>query len=336
MVIYLIILLFKDYLNFINYKMKKIILICGLIRKESIFKNNLDIYIRLKNEKIIDDIIVCTENNILDLNLVNYLISYDVKIFNHEPLPIEEIIKIDPQVHSRPLCKVRNKNIYISIWREVYNFMQGLLQIPEESFIMKTRTDLFLSYNLLKKIFNNYIIKLDENNIFEYKIWAGGFHYCEPMHFSDYAFFGYKDDLLKTISLNGDFLRWNNKLKPLNTSDIIWWWSFFNSYYPIIKEYAEKCIGIYEHHTLVENNTFYKAIATNILIIDKYFIIDSGIDEYILYPTWGGSQIKNSYSSFQQYPISQNSEWINKFKNGEFNSNKIMNQIYIEYQKILN
>ena len=65
-----------------------------------------------------------------------------------------------------------------------------------------------------------------------------------------------------------------------------------------IKKFAEKCIGIYEHHTLVENNTFYKAIATNILIVDKYFIIDSGNSEYILYPKHGEKVIKNFFIHF--------------------------------------
>lgn len=325
--------------------MKKIILICGLIRKIEILERSLEIYNRLLKEGIIDEIILCTDvkhndnkpnGTYINGNMIAMLKKNNVKIIEHQTLSLDEIKKIDPNVEARPICQTRKKNIYISIWREVYNFKIGLINSPDNSFILKTRCDLFLSYDLIKKIFNNQTVKLPENDIFEYKIWGGGFFFCEPLHIADYALMGYKKDLLKTVSLDGQHLNWNKCFKRgFNTSDTIWWVPIFYKKYPIIKSFFENIVGKYKSHQLIENSIFYKTIATSILIMNKYFILDSGLNEYILYPTWGGYQIKNSSSHFTNYPISQNSVWINKFLNGDFNSNKIMKCIFDEYQHLI-
>lgn len=321
--------------------MKKVVLICGLIRKIEILKQSLEIYNRLIKENIIDEIILCTDykNNsnksagtFITNDIKEMLQKSNVKIIEHESLSLNEIKKIDPKCEERSLCRLRKKNIFISIWKEAYNFKMGLINCPDNSFILKTRCDLFLSYNLIKKIFNNYIKKLPENNIFDYKIWAGGFGYCEPLYLSDYAFMGYKKDLLKTVSLDGQHLNWNNLKMSINTSDTLWWIPIFYKKYPIIKSFFENIVGKYKSLTLIENEIFYKTIATSIFILNKYFIIDSGVNDYILYPAWGGIQIKNSVSHFSNYPIQQNSEWIQNFINGKFNSNKIMKLIFNEYQ----
>lgn len=327
--------------------MKKIILICGLIRKPEILEKSLIIYNQLLKEGIIQKIILCTDKQIKDKQQKGSVINtkmremlnyYNVDIVEHETLSIEEIKKIDPDVESKPLCKLRKKNVYISMWREMYNFKMGIINCDDNSFILKTRCDLFLSYNLIKKIFNNYIVKLKEKDVFEYKIWGGGFHYCEPLHIADYAFMGYKNDLLKAVSLEAPQFKWmENPAEPsvLHTCDTIWWIPIFHKKYPIIESFAKNIVGKYKGFQLIENPIFYKTVATQIFIMNKYFILDSGIDEYILFPSWGGFQIKNSSNSFSNYPITQNDEWIQNFINGKFNSNKIMKFIFDEYQQLI-
>lgn len=324
--------------------MKRIILICGLIRKIEILKKSLIIYNQLIKDGVIHEIILCTDKEIIDNvqkgNVINKQIKemlnyYNVNIIEHETLSLHEIKKLDPKIETRPHCQVRKKNIFISIWREAYNFKMGLENIPDDSFVLKTRCDLLLSYNLLKKIFTSYIVKLEENNIFEYKIWGGGFHYCEPLHLADYAVMGYKKDIFQMVSLNAQHLNWNNTKSGFNTSDTIWWIPIFYKKYPIIKSFFEEVVGNYKSHQLIENDIFYKCIANHIFIMNKYFILDSGINEYTLYPTWGGSKIYNSSSLFLQYPNTQNSQWILNFIKGNFNSNKIINSIFDEYQKLI-
>ena len=202
--------------------MKKFILINGLIRNEDIFLKQLDIYDKLKNNNIIDEIYLvidknklCDGNNIplgetLNIELKKK-IEKKLKIYEIENLSIEEIKKIDPLCDKRCRNELRKNTICgLSLWRPMYSLKKGLEFIEDNSFVYKTRPDMLVSYNLLEKIFTKYIIKLD-NDLLEYKIWSSGFNEKELLYIMDFTFAGKKEDLLKTCHMNGEFLLWGKK-----------------------------------------------------------------------------------------------------------------------------
>ena len=188
--------------------MKNIILINGLIRDKNIFYESLEIYNLLKKDNIIDDVVIIVDKkllnekdnkplgNIIDDELRKILNDNNIKIIEVNNLSIEYIKKnIDPLIETRPRNKLRKNTITgLSLWRPMYSLKQGLLNIEDNSFILKTRPDVKISYNLIKKIFTQYKVKLLDNELLEYKIWSSGFNEKELLYIMDFAFFGKKED----------------------------------------------------------------------------------------------------------------------------------------------
>lgn len=320
--------------------MKKIILICGLIRKIDILYKSIDIYIKLREEKIIDEIVICTDKYIhdnLNGNIINDTLRLhcnknNIKIIEHETLNIEHIEHIDPIVKNRPICPCRKKNNSISLWREIYNVKIGLENLIENSFVLKTRTDCFLTYDIIKKIFTNYLIKLEDNSILNYKIWAPSFRYAEQLFITDYMFAGYRNDLLKTTKLDGSILEWGNKSPTgFNNMNTIWWIYLFKSNNSIIQKYVETYVNSNTEIKTYKEDLYYSAIANYFYLLDKYFIIDSGYNDITMYPSWGGSGILNSSDNTLEFNNHCNSNWINNFKKKLFNYDLVLNQIYNKF-----
>lgn len=311
--------------------MKNIILINGLIRDKNTFLNSLDIYLELRNLNIIDEIVLSIDKevikdgdniplgNSLDENIRNILILKNIKIIEIENLSIEQIELIDPLIRSRPRNKLRKNTITgLSFWRPMYCIKKTLEQLEENSYILKTRPDVLISINLLKKIFIDYKVKLDNDPLLEYKIWSTGFNEKELLYIMDFSYAGKREDLLKTTHMNGEFIKWGkNSPTGVNNFNTLWWIDIFYKKYPLIKNYYETYvrneIKTHDEELYKECMKFYYEI------IDKYFIIDSGLNEFKIKQSWGDLHTFNSHDGIN-IPKNgrtdfKNSMWVKKIIN---------------------
>ena len=86
-----------------------------------------------------------------------------------------------------------------NIYYQIKSMEYGLENIPENNFLFKSRTDVYIKPGALKKI-----LKLDytilEDSILENKIWIPYFETTKLFYFGDECFYGKVSDLLKFIS----------------------------------------------------------------------------------------------------------------------------------------
>ena len=312
--------------------MKNIVLITGLIRDKEIFFKSLQNYLHLRDLKIIDEIFFSTDKelmketintpigNVLNDDLRNILISKNIKIIETENLTIDQIKEIDPIIETRTRDKLRkNTLIGVSLWRQMDCLKKSLEQLDANSYILKTRPDVIISTDLVKKIFQEYKIKLENDELLEYKIWSSGFNEKELLYIMDFSFAGKREDLLKTTHMNGEFLKWGKKsLTGVNNFNTLWWIDIFYKRYPLIQKYYETYVNESHQIKTYDEDLYKECMKIYYNIIDHYFIIDSGINEFVIKQSWGSLDIFNSHDE------------INIPKNGriEFkNSNWIKNKL---------
>lgn len=312
--------------------MKNIVLINGLIRDVDYFYKSLNIYIKLRNLKIIDEIYLSIDkeilkdgNNIpigncLNEEIKNKLINDNINIIEIENLTIEQIKKIDPIIENRPRNKLRKNTLTgLSLWRPMYSLKKSLEQLEPNSYILKTRPDVIISEKLLKKIFNEYKVKLENDELLEYKIWSSGFNEKELLYIMDFSFAGKREDLLKTTHMNGTFLKWGNKSPTgVNNFNTIWWIDIFRKKYDIIQKYYEKYVN---DKCIIQtyNEELYKnCMKLYYNILDKYFIINSGLNDFSIKQSWGNLDIFNSHDGIN---IPNNGR--TEFKNSNWVKNNI-------------
>ena len=154
----------------------------------------------------------------------------------------------------------------------------------------------------------------------------------------DFTFAGKREDLLKTCHMNGEYLKWGNK-SPTGVCNYnsLWWIEIFNKQFPIIKDYYQRYITSNPEIKQRNEVLYFKCMKLYYEILDKYFIIDSGINEYMIKQSWGTNNIFNAHDELHKPNKGnernefKNSEWIEKFKNGKFNANYFINNIYNEF-----
>ena len=312
--------------------MKNIVLITGLVRNEEIFLKSLQNYLRLRDLKIIDEIIFSTDKelkldgnnipvgNVLNEKIRNILTQKNIKVIEIYNLLIEQIKEIDPIIESRPRDKLRkNTLIGLSLWRQMYGLKNALEQIEKNSYILKTRPNVIISLNLLKKIFSEYKIKLDSNELLEYKIWSSGFNEKELLYIMDFSFAGKREDLLKTTHMNGEFLKWGKKSPTgVNNFNTLWWIDIFYKKYPIIQKYYETYVNEKKQIKTYNEDLYKECMKLYYNIIDYYFIIDSGINEFVIKQSWGNLDTFNSHDGIN---IPRNGR--TEFKNSDWVKNKL-------------
>lgn len=288
--------------------MKNIVLINGLIRDINSFYKSLNIYIKLRELKIIDEIYLSIDKEILkdgnnipignSLNeeIKNKLINDNIKVIEIENLTIEQIKKIDPIIENRPRNKLRKNTLTgLSLWRPMYSLKKSLEQLEKNSYILKTRPDVIISEKLLKKIFNEYKVKLEDDELLEYKIWSTGFNEKELLYIMDFSFAGKREDLLKTTHMNGEFLKWGNKSPTgVNNFNTIWWIDIFHKKYDLIQKYYETYVNDKSIIQTYNEELYKKCMKLYYNILDKYFIINSGLNDFSIKQSWGKLDIFNS------------------------------------------
>ncbi len=162
---------------------KKIdILFTGLIRKPEMFKKSILEMIGLREKGLINEIKFSTWLGEVQKypDIYSFFKKNKIKIIESE----------EP--------KIRGSG---NIWCQMKSLEAGLNKVDPGRFVLKTRSDVYVNPEFIKKIAINknklLMIKkpLPKGNIFKYKIWVPFFDLKTPFYMADECFFGHRDDL---------------------------------------------------------------------------------------------------------------------------------------------
>lgn len=161
------------------------ILFTGLIREPEKFRKSLQDFIAMRSEGIIKDIYFSTWFGEVEKSpeFNNFLKQNKVKIIkNKEPSP-------------------RGTFESPTIWCQMKALEEGLKKIDKNSFVLKTRTDVYINSKFLRKLFTQKetLLKIEKSlpkgNIFKHKVWIFYYELKTPFFMGEECFFGHKDDL---------------------------------------------------------------------------------------------------------------------------------------------
>jgi len=170
-------------------KSKVNILFCGLIRELDLFKRNLEDFNLLRKKGLIDKIYFSTWDYEIDKQGVRELLNKN------------NIILIESK-------EPEDRGGWANIWCQMKSLEEGLKKIPENSFVLKTRTELRINPDFLEKLFGEKetLLKitkpLPKGNIFKHKIWVPWFEITRPFFMADECFFGLCSDLKLLYNYN--------------------------------------------------------------------------------------------------------------------------------------
>ena len=159
------------------------VLFCGLIREDEYFKKTIKELSQLRNEGFVNQVILST---------------WDYEIDNHKGMRaflnkygVVLVEKKEPEDKG-----------YGNIWCQMKSMENGMKIIKPGSFVLKSRTDVWINLEYMKKLFSDRErLKIKNNlpgrNIFKFKIWVPWFEITKPFYIADECFFGYYDDVMK-------------------------------------------------------------------------------------------------------------------------------------------
>ena len=174
--------------------MKTNIVICGLPREREMLMASLANFAKLKNELLVDRVIFSTWKGELSESFKLALDSLGVVV-------IEGDCPAD-RGHS-------------NIWVQMKSLENGLNVCDKHSFVLKTRADIYIEHDFLRDIIGNaesYLHKDQNDNIFKYRIWVPWIEIRKPFYMADEIYYGYHDDVIKTVNYNGLYDMLNGKI----------------------------------------------------------------------------------------------------------------------------
>jgi hypothetical protein len=163
------------------------ILFLGLVREKEMFKKSIMDFKEMQKQGLVNKILFST--------------------WDYEPKKHPEIFKFLKDNKVKVLANKEPEDRGIgNIWCQMKSLEVGLNNIDKDRFVLKTRSDVYIQPQFLKKLFtkkesllkiNN---KLPKGNVFKYKIWTHYFVLNVPFHMGEECFFGYRDDLKQLIN----------------------------------------------------------------------------------------------------------------------------------------
>lgn len=164
-----------------HFYVKNIVIFTGLPRMPDLFKQSIGEMTDLIDEGILDDIYFVTwDGRLSDKKaLRSYLESHSVQIIQPEESPV-----------------AGDSNI----WHQMKALEIGLDVIPDDAYVLKTRTDVHIEKEFLRKLFAREIDELATtagSDVFEQRIWVSYFIVSEPFYVNDQCFAGLARDLEK-------------------------------------------------------------------------------------------------------------------------------------------
>jgi hypothetical protein len=163
------------------------ILFLGLVREQKMFKKSILDFSRMRKNGLINNIIFST--------------------WDYEPKNHPEFFKFLKENNVKILANKEPEDRGTgNIWCQMKSLQVGLDNIDEDRFVLKTRSDVYIQPEFLKKLFEekDSLLKitksLPKGNIFKYKIWTHYFVLNVPFHMGEECFFGNRDDLRRLIN----------------------------------------------------------------------------------------------------------------------------------------
>ena len=176
--------------NTIKNKKQVDILFTGLIRNQEMFKQTLIDLDALRKDKLINQIFLSTWFGEVEKYpaIQELLNKHNVKIIKSE--------------EPKPRGTLRSS----TIWCQMKALEAGLNPIDAGRFVLKTRTDVYINPEFLRKLFTEKegLLKITKNlpkkNIFKYKIWIFYYEIKTAFHMGEECFFGQRNDLKNLIN----------------------------------------------------------------------------------------------------------------------------------------
>ncbi|MBI5804075.1 hypothetical protein HY450_02430 [Candidatus Pacearchaeota archaeon] len=171
------------------YKNKKSvdIVFTGLIRKKDIFKKSINDLLEIRKAGLADRIILSTwfGETKEDREMLNFLNKNGVEILESK----------EPEDKGPG-----------NIWCQMKALEAALQEISSEKFVLKTRADVYINPEFLKKLFSqkDKLLKIESHlpkgDLFQHKVWVIWYEITRPFYIADECFFGHKNDLKLLIN----------------------------------------------------------------------------------------------------------------------------------------
>ncbi len=166
------------------------ILFTGLIRTPEMFKQTVADLEDLRKEGLVNQILLSTWFGEVEKypDIQEFLNKHNVKVIRSE--------------EPKPRGTLRSS----TIWCQMKALEAGLSHVEKDKFVLKTRTDVYMNPEFLRKLFKEKenLLKitksLPKGNIFRYKIWIFYYEIKTPFHMGEECFFGQRDDLKNLIN----------------------------------------------------------------------------------------------------------------------------------------
>lgn len=163
------------------------VLLCGQVRDRWFFSEIIRHIIMMRESGLIDRIVFSSWKSEFERlgHLVERLKFYGVELVENE----------EPE----------NFQVAGNYFQQTSQLYAGLQAIDSESWVFKTRPDVYLTLDNLRPLFDA-VIGLPpvsvQPRVFEHRVWAPYFEVTQPFFISDVVFFGRRNDLLKLCSFD--------------------------------------------------------------------------------------------------------------------------------------
>ncbi|MBX4196756.1 hypothetical protein KW805_04175 [Candidatus Pacearchaeota archaeon] len=171
------------------------VVFCGAIRLPDRFKESIKSLLKLKKEGIVGQIIFST----WDYEIKNYPGMRDF-------LKNSKVILVEGKEPENPGLGY--------IWNQMKSLDSGLKRARSNSFVLKTRPDVFIRPSFIKKLATSKDLSitspLPKGNVFKYKVWVPWYEPTTPFYMEDICFFGHRDDLKLLVNYEQSYDKYEN------------------------------------------------------------------------------------------------------------------------------
>ena len=330
------------------------ILICGKIlidhktNSPKMLIKSIKDFVVLRNNGKIQNIIYSTWDDEIDKfkGLRKFLLGNNVKIVESR----------EPKNYTTGFENMRHAGPG-NIWCQTKILDLGLREIDDNSYVLKTRPDIYIKPKFLDRLFSKRTaakLKIPRNtrNIFTKKIWIPWFEITLPFHMADECFFGLCKDLKKLIHYDASYF----------VLDKIYWAPAhamrfihpFEKSFPLLKNYLENAadLSIYQLERLsvmelsLQEEVYLEFLALYYYLLKNYFFIET-LGNVIQFREWSDPKaiidehkFKENFSPKKSWappfgPIfGYNKQWLNNVVTGKIKGDKSYDRFYKIYKKI--
>lgn len=333
---------------------KNDILICGMIlinkktpSPEILIKSIKD-FVALRNKGKIQNIIYSTWIGEIDKfeKLREFLEKNNVKLVESR----------EPKNYTTGFENVRHAGPG-NIWCQTKLLDLGLREIDNNSYVLKTRPDIYIKPKFLVRLFSDKTaehleIPKNVNHIFTKKIWIPWFEITMPFHIGDECFFGLCKDLKKLMHYDASYF----------VLDKIYWAPAhamrfihpFQKSFPLLKIYLKyapdisiwTCERFKVLEASLQENVYLDILAIYYYILKNYFFIET-LESMIQFREWSDPKViidehkfKENFSPKKSWapplgPIfGYNEQWLNNVVSGKIKGDDLYDKFYEIYKKI--